>query len=123
MLRVNDKKIDTAFGRLRKRRTAVGLSSTAESTEDETERIRQAIAAAQATGDIATIIKLVTSTSKLTTTDFIQKTCGSLLFLYYTYVDKFKQLPVDIDDMVDGLLYFDAKNYIIKEARIEGTKK
>lgn len=122
MLRADGKKIDTAFGRLRQRRIAVGIESTAETPEQEAERVRQAIAAAQAAGDISTIIKLITSSSKLTTRDFIQKTCGSFLFLYYTYVDRFKQIPVDIDDLVDGLLYFDAKSYLIKQAKNEESQ-
>lgn len=122
MLRVDGKKIDAAFRRLRERRVAVGIESTAETPEQEAERIRQAIASAQAAGDISTIIKLITSSSKLTTRDFIQKTCGSLLFLYYTYVDRFKQIPVDINDLIDGLLYLDAKSYMIKQVKDEEAK-
>lgn len=72
---------------------------------------------AQARGDISTMLQLIVSTSKKTTADFIKETCGSLLFLYYTYVDKMHVRPVDMDDLVDGLLYLDAKNYIIKESR------
>ena len=117
MLRVNGKKIDSAFGRLRERRAAVGNEATAETPEQEADRIRKELAAAQAAGDISTILRIVASSSSLTVTDYIQKTCGSLLFLYYSYVDKFHQRPVDIEDMMDGLLYLDAKGYIIKKDR------
>ena len=122
MLRHNGKKIDTAFGRLRERRAAVGEISTAETPEQELTRIQQEIAAAQATGDIATIISIIASTSSLTVGDYIKKTCGGILFLYYTYIDKLHSRPVDMNDLVDGLLYLDAKGYILKKATDKGKK-
>lgn len=64
-------------------------------------------------GDIATVIRLMTQTSALTPTDFIKKTVGSVLFLYYMYVDKLHVRPVSLDDWIDGLLYLDAKAYLI----------
>lgn len=78
--------------------------------------MQREIAAAQAVGDISTIIRIITRTSKLTTEDFIKKTCGGLLFLYYTYVEKIHVRPMDLIDMVDGILFLDAKGYIIKQA-------
>ena len=81
------------------------------------------MAAAQAAGDISTILKLVASTSAMTVTDFIQKTCGSLLFIYYTYVDKLHTRPVDIDDLIDGLLYLDARQYAIKQEMAKQPSK
>lgn len=116
MLWVNDKKIDTAFGRLRKRRLAVGLTDTAETPEQEAKRIESMMATAQATGDISTIISLISNASKRTAADFVKETCGSLLFMYYMYMDKLHGVPVDVDDMIDGLLYLDAKNYIVQDA-------
>lgn len=78
---------------------------------------------AAATGDIATVIKLMTSTSALKPTDFIKKTVGSILFMYYMYVDKMHVRPVDMDDWVDGLLYLDAKNYILERTLQEQRDK
>lgn len=116
MLWVNDKKIDTAFRRLRDRRAAVGRDTTAEETpEQEAQRIKQEIAMAQERGDISTILSLVASTSSMTTTDFIKKTCGGLLFMYYTFVENLHVRPVDLIDMVDGMLYLDARGYINKQ--------
>ena len=115
MLWVNDKKINTAFGRLRDRRAAVGKTTTDEETpEQEAARIKQEIEEAQVRGDISTILSLVTSTSSLTTADFIKKTCGGLLFMYYTYVEILHARPVDIEDLIDGMLYLDARGYITK---------
>jgi hypothetical protein len=116
MLRVDGKKINTAFRRLRERRQAVGIESTSETPEQELDRVKKEMAAAQATGDISTIIRIITRTSKLTTEDFIKKTCGGLLFLYYTYVEKLHVRPHDMIDMIDGILFLDAKSYIIKTA-------
>ena len=116
LLRVDDKKINTAFRRLRERRQAVGIGAASETPEQELERIKQELAAAQAAGDISTIVRIITQTSKMTTEDFIKKTCGGLLFLYYMYVEKLHVRPLDMDDMIDGLLFLDAKNYITKIA-------
>jgi len=123
VLRVNGKKIDAAFRRLRERRTAVGNLSTAEeSPEAEARRVEQELAAASASGDVSTILRIIASTSSLTASDYIKKTCGGLLFLYYTYVDKLHQRPVDMIDMIDGLLYLDAKGYIMKRATNKDNK-
>ena len=122
LLRVDDKKINTAFRRLRERRAAVGEISTAETPEQEAARIQQELTAAQAAGDIATIISIIASTSSLTVGDYIKKTCGSILFLYYTYVDRLHQRPVDMTDMIDGLLYLDAKGYSIKKTTEKGKQ-
>ena len=116
LLRVNDKKINTAFRRLRERRQAVGIGAASETPEQELERIKQELAAAQAASDISAIVRIITQTSKMTTEDFIKKTCGGLLFLYYMYVEKLHVRPLDMDDMIDGLLFLDAKNYITKTA-------
>ena len=116
LLRVDDKKINTAFRSLRERRQAVGIGAASETPEQELERIKQELAAAQAAGDISTIVRIITQTSKMTTEDFIKKTCGGLLFLYYMYVEKLHVRPLDMDDMIDGLLFLDAKNYITKTA-------
>lgn len=115
MLWVDGKKINAAFRRLRKRRQAVGIEAASETPEQELERVKQEIAAAQAAGDISTIIRIITQTSKMTTEDFVKKTCGGLLFLYYTYVEKLHTRPLDIDDMIDGVLFLDAKSYIMKQ--------
>lgn len=78
--------------------------------------------AAQMAGDISTIIKIIARTSGLTVEDFIMKTCGSLLFMYYVYLKKFQVRPVDMDDMIDGLLFLDAEHYIQKQRMAEKEK-
>lgn len=116
MLWSDGKKINTAFGRLRERRIAVGLSSSASETpEQEAKRVEEEISAAIAAVDISSLLSTIVQASSLTTEDFVKKTCGALLFMYYTYLDKFHQCPRDIDDMIDGMLYLDAKGYIIKK--------
>lgn len=117
MLRIDGKKINTAFRRLRERRTAVGIGSTAETPEEEAKRVQRDMAAAQATGDIATLLRIITQSSSLTTEDFIKKTCGGLLFVYYVYLKELHTTPVDIEDLVDGLLFLDAQGYILKKSR------
>lgn len=116
MLRVNDKKIDTAFGRLRKRRESVGLISTAETPEQEAKRIEDEFKSASASGNIGALLSIITRSSKLSIHDYVKNTCGELLFLYYSYINHFHMVPVDLIDMVDGILYMDAENYIKKDA-------
>ena len=72
---------------------------------------------ASARGDIGAILNLIATSSALPPADFIKKTVGGILFMYYLYVDKYHVRPVDIDDLVDGTLYLDAKDYIIKQQR------
>lgn len=85
-----------------------------ETPEQEAARIQREIRAASEAGDIATIMRLVASTSALKPADFIKKTVGSLLFIYYSYIDKFHVKPRDVDDLVDGMLYIESRNYIEK---------
>lgn len=113
------KKIDAAFRRLRERRAAVGLATTSETPEQEAERVKKELMAAQAAGDIATVLRIITKTSSLTAKDFIRETCGGLLFMYYTYIERLHVVPMDIEDMIDGLLFLDSRNYIMKQASSE----
>lgn len=85
------------------------------SPEEEAALLRQQIAAAQVSGDIGTILHLMAKTSELTPSDFISKTVGSILFVYYVYLENFHIKPEDLEDMVDGLLYLDAHNFIQKQ--------
>lgn len=73
---------------------------------------------ASARGDIGAVLKLIVGTSALPPADFIKKTVGGILFIYYMYMDKYHSRPVDLDDLVDGTLYYDAKNYIIQQQRV-----
>jgi hypothetical protein len=66
-------------------------------------------------GDLSAILRLIQKTSKLPVQEFIKKTCGSLLYMYYTYVKQLHVVPVDLDDLIDGLLYLDAYHYAVKD--------
>lgn len=72
---------------------------------------------ASARGDISTLLKIIAGTSAIPPADFIKKTVGGILFMYYLFIDKYHVRPVDLDDLIDGSLYLDAKDYIIKQAR------
>ena len=116
MLRIDGKKINAAFRRLRERRAAVGENTTAEETPDqEAARIKREMEMASMRGDISALLNLVVSTSSMTAADFIKKSCGGLLFMYYTVVEQLHTRPVELIDMVDSLLYLDAKRYIEKQ--------
>lgn len=78
--------------------------------------MEQQIKQAQATGDIATLLRLMGNTTELTPADFIKKTVGSLLYVYYAYVDRFNQRPKDCEDLVDGLLYIETQQFLEKKA-------
>lgn len=77
---------------------------------------------ASETGNISAMMRLIALSSTLKPADFIKKSVGSLLFIYYTYVDKFHVIPRDIDDIIDGLLYIDARNYIDEQRAIKAKQ-
>lgn len=78
---------------------------------------------ASARGDIGAILNIIATTSVLPPADFIKKTVGGILFMYYLYVDNLHVHPVDIDDLIDGTLYLDAKEYIIKQQKAKNNGK
>ena len=94
----------------------------AETPEAESKRVSEELRQAAASGDIHTIVKVIANTSSLSPTDFIQKTVGSLLYVYYMYVDRFHTLPTDLDDMIDGILYIEAHQYNIEKNRPKDDK-
>lgn len=78
--------------------------------------------AAAETGNISAIMRLISLSSTLKPADFIKKSVGSLLFIYYTYIDKFHVRPRDMEDLVDGLLYMDAYGYIEEQRSIKNRQ-
>lgn len=72
--------------------------------------------AASEAGDISTLLRIITKSSSLTVEDYIKKTIGTVRFMYYMYIDKLHVRPKDLIDMVDGLLYLDARTYILKQS-------
>lgn len=96
----------------------------AETPEQEAKRVSEELKNAAASGDIHTIVKVIANTSSLSPTDFIQKTVGSLLYVYYMYVDRFHVIPTDLDDMIDGILFIEAHQYNLeKQAAKERDSK
>ena len=45
------------------------------------------------------------------------------MFMVYLFEDTFKHEPRDIDDLVDGLLYLDARNYTREAEMKDRTRK
>lgn len=102
---------------MRERRAAVGKTVESPRTpEQEVASFNEAMRAAQAAGDISTILHLIAKTAELTPDDFVTKTVGYALFLYYFYLDSFHCTPKDMEDLIDGLLYIESKRYIEKRA-------
>lgn len=81
------------------------------------------IAAAEATGDLHTIVSLLAKTAQLTVEDYVKKTIGNIMFLYYTHLDAYHVPPRDLDDLVDGMLFMQAKHYIRKRALEEAREQ
>lgn len=73
------------------------------------------IAAAEASGDIQAVLRAMFAATSMTTEDYVRNTIGSAVMLYYVYLDKFRQRPRDLEDIIDALLYLDAKAYITKQ--------
>lgn len=62
-------------------------------------------------------------TSEQKPSDFIKKTIGNILFVYYTYLQKYNCRPRDLEDLVDGLLYLDAYSFLEKKAYDEARER
>lgn len=76
--------------------------------------MERTLRAAAAAGDIGTILKTLAQTSELTPRDYIMKSVGTLKFLYYDFVKFFHTRPYDLLDMIDGMLFMDARYYVEK---------
>ena len=66
------------------------------------------------------MLKLMSQTASLTPADFIKKTVGTILFVYYTYLKYFTLRPQDLEDLVDGLLFIEAKQFMEAQAKKDG---
>lgn len=73
------------------------------------------MALASAAGDIGTIISLITQASSLPVEDYIATILGGTRFMYYSFLNRFHVRPLDMEDMVDGMLFMDAYRYIEKK--------
>ncbi len=106
--RVISKKVDAALVRLRDTRERLGRVGKPDNPDD----IKIGIQTAARAGDIAQVMFLISRASTRSPTEFIQDSVGSLLFLVYLFEDSFKHEARDLDDLVDGLLYLDARSYV-----------
>lgn len=79
--------------------------------------MEEEISMAQGAGDIGQLLSIITDTASLSVNDFIKKTIGPLKMLYYLYIDKLHMCPTDLEELVDGLLYLDVKEYILKKTK------
>lgn len=62
-------------------------------------------------------------TADITPADYIKKTLGTILFLYYQYLKYFQLRPRDLEDMIDGLLYISTSNFLKKHELEEWKAK
>lgn len=92
MLCAITKKIDAAFRRLE--------LSTATEKQKETKTTRFT-----KPGTAAEALKLAFGAGKPSKSERVRNTIGRFKFLYYRYVDYFKNIPSSLDDMIDGLIY------------------
>jgi hypothetical protein len=67
-------------------------------------------------GDIGAVLNFMVSQSKGNVLENLKKDLGIGLYLYYTYLESFHNLPQDMDDLVDGLSYCILSNAEMKKA-------
>ena len=116
--RAADKKVDAALVRLRDTRERLGRLGESEHPDAVNHKLKQAALA----GDISTVISLITQASVRSPGEFIRDSLGSLMFMVYLFEDTFKHEARDMEDLVDGLLYLDAKNYT-REAEMRASQQ
>lgn len=66
-------------------------------------------------GNIFDALTLAMRAKKKTPFEIIEEIVGSVMYLYYLFVDGLHTRPIDIDDMTDGLLYLQARNRLRDE--------
>lgn len=66
----------------------------------------------EAQNDVTALIELMCSASEMSPTEAIDNTVGIMMHLYYVYLGEYHVRPSDMDDLVDGVLYVEAKGYI-----------
>ena len=54
---------------------------------------------------VAEAIRIAFGANKPSKVERIHKELGTYVFLYYRYVDYFKNIPSNLDDLIDGLIY------------------
>lgn len=94
MLCSNAKKTNAAFRKLE--------LSTAE--DDEKGKPKK-VTKLTKPGSAAEALKFAFRAGKPSRAERITDTIGQGKFLYYRYVDYFKNIPSSLDDMIDGLIY------------------
>ena len=58
----------------------------------------------------AEALKMAFRAGKPSKAERISKELGQKIFLYYRYLDYFKNIPSSLDDMIDGLIYIHLMN-------------
>ena len=75
---------------------------------------------------------MMSSAAALKPADYIKKTIGSIMYTYYSFTKEFRVRPIDMEDLVDGLLFMMSYNYVqeqhqkeieAKRAQESSTKK
>lgn len=68
------------------------------------------------------MISLITESCNRTPGEFISDSLGATMFMVFLYEDTFKHEASDMEDLVDGLLYIDARNYT-RETEMKASRK
>lgn len=72
---------------------------------------------------LTTILDAITTSNDLTVDEYTETLMGHLRNAYYVYVDVFHVYPRDMEELVDGLLYVDIKNYATEMDMKEQQRK
>jgi len=106
LLQYNAKKVNTALKRLSSAGGGVGGRRTRELT------LQERADAVLKSGNALEALSLALQADKKPSYEIVQETVGTVMYLYYLYVDGLHTRPIDIDDMIDGLLYLSARQRI-----------
>jgi hypothetical protein len=72
--------------------------------------------AAARSGDVTTLMRLMTGGRSKSNSDIIKKCMTVLEFFYYQYFDSFGDRPRDIDDLIGGIIFIELKAYFTKKS-------
>jgi hypothetical protein len=61
------------------------------------------------------MLSLIFGSQKKSEGDIIKDALGGYKYMYFSFVEKFRREPKDIDDFIDGIIYIELNGYFERE--------
>jgi hypothetical protein len=74
------------------------------------------LGAAEREGDGRRMLEIAFGVLTKSDGDIIGETLGAYQYMYFTFLERFRREPREIDDLIDGLIYIELNAYFEKKA-------